>query len=285
MKLQKFKRGLAAGLAAALCLTSATAFALADNSAPSGQPGGTPPSGSSSSQPGTPPDGSSSGQPGTPPDGAGGGGGGADTMTYDYSGTLSGALTADGKAVKSSDGESLFAPHGRPERGAGRKRRHADDHEGHALQVRRRHQRRQLQFLRHQLHYPGSQARELKAKISGSSSASSQGSNGIFATDSATGVRQRRHHLHHGGQFPRTRRHLRRHHRGKRSDHLDPGRPLRRHRHRPRRRQHLRHQQHSSPPRAPARRCCTPPATSRSTTSPAPPRAASSRAWRGSTPS
>jgi hypothetical protein len=26
-------------------------------------------------------------------------GGGADTMTYDYSGTLSGALTADGKAV------------------------------------------------------------------------------------------------------------------------------------------------------------------------------------------
>jgi hypothetical protein len=114
MKLQRLKRGLAAVLAAVLCVTSATAFAFASDTASSaktssaapsasGSKGGTPPSGQAG---GTPPSGSSSGQPGTPP--SGGGGGGADTMTYDYSGTLSGALTADG-AEKTSDGESVSA--------------------------------------------------------------------------------------------------------------------------------------------------------------------------------
>lgn len=47
---------------------------------------------------------SSQSQPPSMPDGGGqgGGGGGADTMTYDYSGTLSGALTADGTEQSSS---------------------------------------------------------------------------------------------------------------------------------------------------------------------------------------
>jgi hypothetical protein len=53
-------------------------------------------------------------------------------MTYDYSGTLSGALTADGKAV-SSDGETYRRRHGRPERGARGKRRHAHRHEDGTL--------------------------------------------------------------------------------------------------------------------------------------------------------
>lgn len=43
-----------------------------------------------------------------PDDGGGGAGGGADTQTYDYSGTLSGALTADGESVD-SDGETVSA--------------------------------------------------------------------------------------------------------------------------------------------------------------------------------
>ena len=47
---------------------------------------------------------------GTPPDmpsgGAPGGPGGADTMTYDYSGTLTGTLIADGSAVSAKDGET-----------------------------------------------------------------------------------------------------------------------------------------------------------------------------------
>lgn len=185
MKLQKFKRGLAAGLAAALCLTSATAFAFADNSAPSGQAGGTPPSGSSSSQPGTPPDGSSSGQPGTPPDGTGGGGGGADTMTYDYSGTLSGALTADG-AEKSSDGKSVSADTADEnaalaENGGaltitnGTLAKSGDDTDGDNCN---------FYGINSILLAVGESS---SAKISDSTlTASSQGSNGIFATDSAT---------------------------------------------------------------------------------------------------
>jgi hypothetical protein len=56
-----------------------------------------------SSQPGEPPTGDAGGQP----SGAGGAGG-ANTMTYDYSGTYSGALTADGAEV-TSDGETYDA--------------------------------------------------------------------------------------------------------------------------------------------------------------------------------
>lgn len=65
--------------------------------APSGQAGGTPPSGD-------PGQGGQGGQGGAMP----GGGGGANTMTYDYTGTLSGAKTADGQEV-ASDGETIAA--------------------------------------------------------------------------------------------------------------------------------------------------------------------------------
>lgn len=61
--------------------------------------GGNPPSGENG-KPGNPPDGK--GQPGTPPDGQGG----PNTQSYDYSGSLSGKLTADGEEV-SSDNETI----------------------------------------------------------------------------------------------------------------------------------------------------------------------------------
>ena len=64
-----------------------------------------PPSGS------TPGDGSGGGPGGNAPGGnapSGGGGGGADTMTYDYTGTLTGALSANGKEV-TSDKETYTA--------------------------------------------------------------------------------------------------------------------------------------------------------------------------------
>ena len=79
-------------------------------------PGGEPPSGEGppeappdGERPGDPPDGE---RPGDPPDGEGGGQGGpggpggpggADTMTYDYDGTLSGALTASCAAASSGE--------------------------------------------------------------------------------------------------------------------------------------------------------------------------------------
>lgn len=73
------------------------------SSAPAAPDGGTPPDGQSGT-PGEPPSG---GPGGTAPDGMGGGTGGgmggANTMTYDYTGTLSGALTADGESVTSTD--------------------------------------------------------------------------------------------------------------------------------------------------------------------------------------
>ena len=58
------------------------------------QPAGEPPSGGGSA-PG--------GAGGSMPGGGGGGAGGANTMTYDYTGTLSGALTADGDSQEASD--------------------------------------------------------------------------------------------------------------------------------------------------------------------------------------
>ena len=79
-------------MAIALCLTTATTAMASAASAPSG------------SQPGKP----STGQGGTPPKGAAPGGGGANTMTYDYTGNLSGALTANGTSV-TSDGKSYSA--------------------------------------------------------------------------------------------------------------------------------------------------------------------------------
>ena len=96
-------RLLAGLLAAVFCLgTAATAFAATGaSSGASSAAGATPPTGG---QGGTPPSGSA---PGNPPAG-GGGGGGADTMTYDYTGSLSGALSADGKEV-TADGETSAA--------------------------------------------------------------------------------------------------------------------------------------------------------------------------------
>ena len=73
-----------------------------DGSTSSGNPqngGGNPPSGENG-KPGNPPDGK--GQPGTPPNGQGG----PNTQSYDYSGSLSGKLTADGEEV-SSDNETI----------------------------------------------------------------------------------------------------------------------------------------------------------------------------------
>ncbi len=58
------------------------------------QPAGEPPSGGGSA-PGD--------AGGSMPGGGGGGAGGANTMTYDYTGTLSGALTADGDSQEASD--------------------------------------------------------------------------------------------------------------------------------------------------------------------------------------
>lgn len=74
---------------------------------PSGNPGETPPakpdgdSGNPQNGGGNPPSGEN-GKPGTPPDGQGG----PNTQSYDYSGTLSGKLTADGEEV-SSDNETI----------------------------------------------------------------------------------------------------------------------------------------------------------------------------------
>jgi hypothetical protein len=101
MRTRKFKKLFVVFLSAVLCLTAATGVAWAADSSS----GGTPPSGGAG---GTPPSGMPSGGGGTPPSGMPSGGGGADTMTYDYTGTLSGALTADGQAV-TSDGETISA--------------------------------------------------------------------------------------------------------------------------------------------------------------------------------
>ena len=72
---------------------------MPDGEAPSGAPSGEAPSGEAPSD-GSAPDMPEGGQPG--------GGGGADTMTFDYSGSYSGALTADGEEV-ASDGETTDA--------------------------------------------------------------------------------------------------------------------------------------------------------------------------------
>ncbi len=97
MKKQKnFRRfALTAGVASALAMSIVPIYAEGDN--PPAMPGGQD---SSNGQ------GGPGGAPGNPP--SGGMGGGADTQSYDYSGTLNGALSADGKEV-SSTGETIEA--------------------------------------------------------------------------------------------------------------------------------------------------------------------------------
>ena len=80
--------------------TSTTSSTQSSSQAPE------PPSGDANGQGGAP--GSTGGQPGEPPSGdaAGGQGGGmsgANTMTFDYTGTYSGAVEADGESVSESD--------------------------------------------------------------------------------------------------------------------------------------------------------------------------------------
>lgn len=125
------KAGVAA-VSATLVFSSAPVWAFAaesNSNASVNQSQGEPPAkpdgdtggsisdgGSAPSDMGTPPDGEGGGSMGTPPDGNGsgigesgeGGMGGANTMTFDYSGTYSGAITADGEEVFST-GETYEA--------------------------------------------------------------------------------------------------------------------------------------------------------------------------------
>jgi len=97
VNLNRFSAVMVAAAIATACPLTALAEGnggTPPSGAPSGQGGGTPPSG----------DPGQGGQGGAMP----GGGGGANTMTYDYSGTLSGAKTADGQDV-TSDGETIAA--------------------------------------------------------------------------------------------------------------------------------------------------------------------------------
>ena len=91
MKRKSFAVVAMAGVLAATMSTGVIQIHAENGQPPAGNNGGTPPE---------KPDGNGNG--GTPPDG----GGGADTMTYDYSGTMSGKKTADGKEV-TSDGEII----------------------------------------------------------------------------------------------------------------------------------------------------------------------------------
>ena len=99
----------------ALIFAQVPAAAIAEEAnggqAPQSQDGGTPPEMPSGE--GGPGNGGGDSQPGEPPDGNGGGMGaggmgGANTMTFDYSGTYSGAVSADGESV-SKEGESYEA--------------------------------------------------------------------------------------------------------------------------------------------------------------------------------
>lgn len=90
------RRAGVAVVTGALLLSMSSLPALAEGSSSASgtaaaQPAGEPPSGGGEAP------GEGGGMPG------GGGGGGADTMTYDYTGTLSGALTADGDSQEATD--------------------------------------------------------------------------------------------------------------------------------------------------------------------------------------
>lgn len=96
------KKLIAGSLAAMLSMSGIVTTVFAEDGNPPEMPGGDNNNG------GTPPDGG-----GTPPDGNGGGepggmGGGANTQSYDYSGTLSGVKSADG-TEETSDGETITA--------------------------------------------------------------------------------------------------------------------------------------------------------------------------------
>ena len=82
-------------------LAGMTALLLGLNSVSVLAEQGTPPEPPSGDMGGTPPD-----MPGGAPPEGGGGFGGANTQTYDYSGTLSGTLTADAETLE-SDGEDI----------------------------------------------------------------------------------------------------------------------------------------------------------------------------------
>ena len=184
MKATKRRKFLAAALSAALCVSLVSAPVLAagttagSGAAPSGQAGGTPPSGDPGGSGGTPPSGNPGGSGGAAP-------GGADTMTYDYSGALSGALTADG-AEKDSNGETATATTADQnaalaENGGtlkitnGKLVKSGDDTNGDNCN---------FYGVNSILLAVGDAT---KALISGSTlSASSEGSNGIFSTDGAT---------------------------------------------------------------------------------------------------
>ena len=108
------------GLPAAAIAQTVTASQSSSSSSSSSSNSSSNAAGSSSDAPGEPPSGgagpggqggsSDSGTPGEPPSDASGpggqGGGGANTTTFDYSGTYSGTLTADGETV-TSDGEAV----------------------------------------------------------------------------------------------------------------------------------------------------------------------------------
>ncbi len=167
---------LALILAATITIPGLTASAASNSAATTSQKSGAP-------SDGTPGDAPSSGE--APSGGVpGGGGGGANTMTYDYTGTHTGALTADGKSVTSSgksytastadENTALVENVGTLTINNGTFSKSGDDTNGDNCNF------YGLNSILLALN-SGS-----KAYISDSSlSASSEGSNGIFATDSA----------------------------------------------------------------------------------------------------
>lgn len=88
---------------AAILMAGVLSMAMSMNMLQIHAENGQPPAGNNGGTPPEKPDGNNNG--GTPPTG-GGGPGGADTMSYDYNGTMSGKKTADGKEI-TSDGETI----------------------------------------------------------------------------------------------------------------------------------------------------------------------------------
>lgn len=106
------KKAFAVALTGTLVFAGCPAIALAEQSSGQSQAAqSSKPDAQADSTKGTPPDGEGGSSMGEPPDGEGGGsgapgqggpGGGANTTTFDYSGTYSGAITADGEEVLAS---------------------------------------------------------------------------------------------------------------------------------------------------------------------------------------
>lgn len=95
------KKAGAVAISGAIVFGAFPTLAIADDGMGGGAGGG-----ASQEAPGEPPSGGMG--PGSGEGGMGGGMGGANTMTFDYTGSFSGALTADGEAVEASD-ESIAA--------------------------------------------------------------------------------------------------------------------------------------------------------------------------------